>query len=113
MSYILYLSKFVVFFSIENQHIQFKVEPNARDIDASQVAQALGKNLVLLFSTWNKFHENFREIDFTKKMLNAELLIFGKIFSENDINVQKRLSNDLGVEISKAAAGKRVSQARS
>ena len=46
-------------------------------------------------------------------MLNAELLIYGKIFSENDINVQKRLSNDLGVEISKAAAGKRVSQARS
>merc|ERR1712110_487287 len=56
---------------IENQHIQFKVEPNARDIDASQVAQAL----------------------------------------ENDINVQKRLSNDLGVEISKAAAGKRVDRA--
>ena len=49
MSYILYLLKFVVFFSIENQHIQFKVEPNARDIDASQVAQALGKNSVLLF----------------------------------------------------------------
>ena len=53
MSYILYLLKFVVFFSIENQHIQFKVEPNARDIDASQVAQALGKNSVLLFFSWN------------------------------------------------------------
>lgn len=56
---------------IENQHIQFKVEPNARDIDASQVAQAL----------------------------------------ENDINVQKRLSNDLGVDIAKAAAGKRADRA--
>jgi receptor-type tyrosine-protein phosphatase N len=56
---------------IENQHIQFKVEPNNRDIDASQVAQAL----------------------------------------ENDINVQKRLSNDLGVDIAKAAAGKRVDRA--
>ena len=106
MSYILYLLKFVVFFSIENQHIQFKVEPNARDIDASQVAQALGKNSVLFFS-WNWFHEK------NVIIFNAEILIFWKIFSENDINVQKRLSNDLGVEISKAAAGKRVSLARS
>ena len=55
--------------SIEDQHVQFKVEPNNLDIDAAQIAKTL----------------------------------------ENDINIQKRLTDNLGVDISKVAAGDKVS----
>jgi len=51
--------------TIEDQHVQFKVEPNNLDIDAAQIAKTL----------------------------------------ENDINIQKRLTDNLGVDISKVAAG--------
>ena len=53
--------------TIEKQHVQFKVEPNEQNVDASKVANALS----------------------------------------DDINIQKRLTNTLGVEIANVAAGKR------
>ena len=63
------IKTFFIFNSIEDQHVQFKVEPNNLDIDASQIANTLG----------------------------------------NDINIQKRLTDNLGVDISKVAAGDKVS----
>ena len=30
-------------FSIENQHVQFKVDPNPQNVDAAKVAEVLGK----------------------------------------------------------------------
>ena len=30
-------------FSIENQHVQFKVDPNSQNVDAAKVAEVLGK----------------------------------------------------------------------
>ena len=60
---------YFIFRSIEDQHVQFKVEPNNLDIDAAQIAKTL----------------------------------------ENDINIQKRLTDNLGVDISKVAAGDKVS----
>lgn len=57
--------------TIEDQHVQFKVEPNNLDIDAAQIAKAL----------------------------------------ENDISIQKRLSDDLGVDIAKVASGEKHDRA--
>ena len=32
-------------FSIENQHVQFKVDPNSQNVDAAKIAEVLGKFL--------------------------------------------------------------------
>ena len=32
-----------LFYSIENQHVQFKVDPNPQNVDAAKVAEVLGK----------------------------------------------------------------------
>jgi len=69
IAFIIFLVSCWTTFSIEDQHVQFKVEPNNLDIDAAQIAKTL----------------------------------------ENDINIQKRLTDNLGVDISKVAAGDKVS----
>ena len=42
---LIFMTNFRIFyvFSIENQHVQFKVDPNPQDVDAAKVAEVLGK----------------------------------------------------------------------
>lgn len=39
-------AKLLIFYRIENQHVQFRVEPNPQNIDAEKVADILGKFLI-------------------------------------------------------------------
>ena len=55
--------------SIENQHVQFKVDANPQNVDAAKVAEVL----------------------------------------EEDINLKKRLTDTLGVDVANVAASDRVS----
>lgn len=77
-----------LFFSIEKQHVQFKVEPNEENVDAARIAEALSKFIG----------------DFSFEAGNLK-----KKLSEDDINIQKRINDNLGVDIAEVAAGKRVS----
>ena len=56
------------FYSIENQHVQFKVDANPQNVDAAKVAEVL----------------------------------------EEDINLKKRLTDTLGVDVANVAASHRV-----
>ena len=60
------------FYSIENQHVQFKVDANPQNVDAAKVAEVL----------------------------------------EEDINLKKRLTDTLGVDVANVAASHRVRNLR-
>ena len=77
-------------YRIEDHHVQFKVEPNPQDIDAETMVEKLSK-----YKLW----ATSDDVTKTNKRLFSPV---------SDRDLQKRISNQIGVDVDNAAAGDRV-----